>query len=142
MRWNNLLDHLGNIPLAHPNILLPPDLPPSIVTSTALPIMAVTTRVPLQVAMRPLTEVGMAAMHLLVGMGVTRATLLQETEVRVGESSVFNHEYRTILPGFFGRTSSQPQQPVYAQQQAPPRKSGPGMGTALLAGKSWFAVQY
>ncbi|KAG1753273.1 hypothetical protein EDB19DRAFT_1668361 [Suillus lakei] len=36
--------------------------------------------------------------------------------------------------GFFGRTSSQPQQPVYAQQQAPPRKSGPGMGTALLAG--------
>ncbi|KIK45292.1 hypothetical protein CY34DRAFT_10483 [Suillus luteus UH-Slu-Lm8-n1] len=44
--------------------------------------------------------------------------------------------------GFFGRTSSQPQQPVYAQQQAPPRKSGPGMGTALLAGKFWFAVQY
>ncbi|KAG2125923.1 hypothetical protein BD769DRAFT_1464061 [Suillus cothurnatus] len=35
--------------------------------------------------------------------------------------------------GFFGRTSSQPQQPAYAQQ-APTRKSGPGMGTALLAG--------
>lgn len=104
--------------------------------------MAVTTRVPLQVATHPLTEVGTAVMHLLVGMGVTRATRLQETEVRVGESSVLNHGYRTILPGFFGRTSSQPQQPVYAQQQAPPRKSGPGMGTALLAGKFWFAVQY
>ncbi|KAG1767706.1 hypothetical protein EV702DRAFT_1146175 [Suillus placidus] len=35
--------------------------------------------------------------------------------------------------GLFGRTPSQPQ-PVYAQQQAPPKKSGPGMGTALLAG--------
>ncbi|KAG1739934.1 uncharacterized protein EDB91DRAFT_1134580 [Suillus paluster] len=38
--------------------------------------------------------------------------------------------------GFFGgRTSSQPQQqPVYAQQAQPPKRSGPGMGTALLAG--------
>jgi hypothetical protein len=142
MRWNNLLDHLGNIPLARPNILLPPDLPLSIVISIALLMMAVTTRLPLQVATRPLTEVGMAAMHLLVGMVVTRATHPQETEVRVGESYVLNHGYQTVLPGFFGRTSSQPQQPVYAQQQAPPRKSGPGMGTALLAGEFWFAVQH
>lgn len=87
----------------------------------------------------------MVVMHLPVGMVVIRATHLQEIEeieVRAHGSSAINHEYQTILLGLFGRTSSQPQQPVYAQQSAPPRKSGPGMGTALLAGKFWSAVRY
>jgi hypothetical protein len=37
--------------------------------------------------------------------------------------------------GFFGQGSSPQPQPQVVYQQAPPKKSGPGMGTALLAGK-------
>ena len=39
-----------------------------------------------------------------------------------------------MLTGWFGSNTPQPQQqPVYVEQR-PPKKSGPGMGTALLAG--------
>ncbi|KAG2359228.1 hypothetical protein BDR07DRAFT_222766 [Suillus spraguei] len=52
--------------------------------------------------------VGMVVMHLPVGMAVTRTPHLQETEVRACDSHALNRRYQTILPGFFGRTSSQP----------------------------------
>ena len=37
------------------------------------------------------------------------------------------------LTGWFGSSTPQPQQATYVEQR-PPKKSGPGMGTALLAG--------
>lgn len=110
MRWNDLPDLLGNIPLAQSNILLPPDLP--IVVSAAPLIKTATTRLPLQVAMRPLTvatEVGMAAMHLLVGTGVIRPTHLRKTlaeaslaEGLLSNNSLFMRSSR-LLPGRAGR---------------------------------------
>jgi len=80
-----------------------------------------------------------AAMHLLPGMVVhllvdTRVIHLQNLEVRMYDQ--FTNISTNISSGFFGRPS-QPQQPVYAQQQAaPPQRSGPGIGTAVLAGRS------
>jgi hypothetical protein len=98
MRWNNLLDRLGNIPLGRLNILLPPDLLLLIVTSVALLIKTATTKLLPKVAMRPLmvaTEVGMGEMHLLVGMVVIRirATHLPETLAEVRAHDPLNFEY-------------------------------------------------
>ena len=76
------------------------------------------------------TEAATEAMEGLRPSRVTVAGTPQITEVCVG--GILVSRMLTSLIGFFG---GQQQQPQVVYQQAPPKKSGPGMGTALLAGR-------